>query len=633
MSFTKKSIRARRRVRNWLLNYSIVTITSLLGLFLTLVIVAVHCLFAFYSNEELNWSDLYIPLGYGALITPFVVFIISRVFSDVESSRTQIEDLQKNEKELRTSLAKTYIAIINARESNSVLHQNHEKLRGTLDNEINQRRETEEKLDEQVSFFSAIIDLTPDIILYRNAYGDVTGCNDNLQKVLGVTSKDELNKLLKRNVSLNEIICREDELLRTSKKDVTYEATINNIIYQIRKRPALNQRGLLIGIIMYGHDITKLKNDQDLLEKTSREKSTFISTLSHELRTPLNGIVGLSDILLQNGHFQGDDMRNLKAINVSAVTLGNIFNDVIDLNKMERQTFNIVLSCIRWKDFVEDLETLACLMTEQKNLGFNFTVEGSTAEYIQTDPTRLRQMLWNIIANAIKFTKKGSVSIKITQSLVDGKARLIFKISDTGIGIAKEEQQKIFDLYYQVAGTKQPTGTGIGLNVTKNLCKAFGGKIGLESELGVGTTFTLDFSFDECEAPEVVKESPKVSMHILLVEDVDLNILVAKTMLEKLGHTVIPAKTGKDAIETFAKEKFDLVLLDMQLPDMTGLDVADRLIADYHCSVPMVALTANVVANNSIYAEHKIVGVMSKPLTATKLAETLSKYQGNNNNV
>lgn len=631
MSSIPKIFTVLANASNWLSNRSLLMITTFLGIFLTLVVTAIHCLFSFIFNQTLDWDDLYIPLGYGAIITPVIVFVISRIFADIEKTRIEVKALKDSDTELKKSLTKSYFAVINAREESSNLTRNHKMLRGDLEKEKNSRKETQQKLDEQVSFFTAIIDLTPDIILYRDAKGNITGCNDNLQKSLGVTNKIELNALLQKNAELNEMICRDDSLVIATKKDITYEITLNNIVYQIRKRPALNQNGTIVGVIMYGHDITKLKNEQDLLEKASREKSTFISTLSHELRTPLNGIVGLSDILLQNGHFHGDDMRNLKAINVSAVTLGNIFNDVIDLNKMERQTFNVVLECVKWKDFVDDLETLARLMTEQKNLSFVFKVEGVTAQYLRTDPTRLRQMLWNLIANAIKFTKKGGVSILIKQSLEKGKASISFSIADTGIGIAKEEQQKIFDLYYQVAGTKQPTGTGIGLNVTRNLCQAFNGKINLESELGVGSTFTLEFSFDECECPTQKKEEKKVSMHILLVEDVDLNILVAKTMLEKLGHSVVPAKTGADALATFAAQKFDLVLLDMQLPDMTGLDIADKLIANYHCQVPMIALTANVVADNNIYAQHNIVGVMGKPLTASKLSETLDKYQGNIN--
>lgn len=631
MSSIPKIFTVLANASNWLSNRSLLMITTFLGIFLTLVVTAIHCLFSFIFNQTLDWDDLYIPLGYGAIITPVIVFVISRIFADIEKTRIEVKALKDSDTELKKSLTKSYFAVINAREESSNLTRNHKMLRGDLEKEKNSRKETQQKLDEQVSFFTAIIDLTPDIILYRDAKGNITGCNDNLQKSLGVTNKIELNALLQKNAELNEMICRDDSLVIATKKDITYEITLNNIVYQIRKRPALNQNGTIVGVIMYGHDITKLKNEQDLLEKASREKSTFISTLSHELRTPLNGIVGLSDILLQNGHFHGDDMRNLKAINVSAVTLGNIFNDVIDLNKMERQTFNVVLECVKWKDFVDDLETLARLMTEQKNLSFAFKVEGVTAQYLRTDPTRLRQMLWNLIANAIKFTKKGGVSILIKQSLEKGKASISFSIADTGIGIAKEEQQKIFDLYYQVAGTKQPTGTGIGLNVTRNLCQAFNGKINLESELGVGSTFTLEFSFDECECPTQKKEEKKVSMHILLVEDVDLNILVAKTMLEKLGHSVVPAKTGADALATFAAQKFDLVLLDMQLPDMTGLDIADKLIANYHCQVPMIALTANVVADNNIYAQHNIVGVMGKPLTASKLSETLDKYQGNIN--
>ncbi len=609
---------------------SLAAILLMVGFAITLVITLGNCVYYYYEYMAIEWRAIYIPLLYGAFITPIVTGIVVLVFSDIEKDRKNILDLQKKESELKNSLARTYIDIINQRERNSELSKDHAKLRGTLDNEISQRKETQEKLDQQLSFFSAIINLTPDIILYKNSDGLITGCNDNIQNLLKVGTIEDLKKLFINDHDLNDIFAQSDDLVRSTKKDITYEAHINGYIFQMRKRPALNQRGGLVGIITYGHDITKLKHEHDLLEKASRDKSNFISTLSHELRTPLNGIVGLSDILLQTNHFKGDDERHLKAINVNAVTLGNIFNDVIDLNKMERQTFNVVLETIKWPDFLDALETLVSLMAQQKNLGFNFKVDGDSPQFIKTDPTRLRQILWNLAANAVKFTKEGSVGIKVIQSTENNKLRVQFRISDTGIGIAKEEQSKIFGLYYQVAGTKQSTGTGIGLHVTKNFCHALGGEVSLESELGKGSTFILSFSFDimESDAPNNSSEAKKTSLNVLLVEDVDLNILVAKTMLEKLGHKVVAAKTGASAIETYASRSFDLVLLDMQLPDMTGLDIADKLVADYHINIPMIALTANVVADQKIYEDHHIVGVMNKPLTAKKLAETLGKFQG-----
>ncbi|WP_406040451.1 ATP-binding protein [Succinimonas sp.] len=624
-----------KRLKTDLYQRSLTYITMLFGFTVTFVITVINCLVTLFMENNLQFEDVAKPLFYGAIITPLLALLLNKYFSEVEQARSQVEDLQKQETQLKTSLTKTYIAMINQREKNNTLFREHEKLQGSFYNEISLRQEAQSLLDEQMVFFSAIFDLTPDIILYRSFNGEIKGCSDNLLHLLHVENRAELESLFSRDPELNECFCFGDDEVIKTKKDIMYERTISGVIYQVRKRPAINPKGQLIGTMIYGHDITKLKNEQDVLERASREKSNFISTLSHELRTPLNGIVGLSDILLQTGHFKGEDERNLKAVNVSAVTLGNIFNDVIDLNKFERQTFSVAPEPFDWKGFLEDLETLSRLMTEQKNLSFSFKVTGESPDRVVSDQTRLRQILWNLIANGIKFTKKGGIAIAVSQKTnPDGKLSVSFEIADTGIGIAPEEQEKIFGLYYQVPGTKQSTGTGIGLYVTRELTRALGGSIQLDSQPGRGTTFTVSFN---CEIqkrdsePKPGTDARKVlkSLNILLVEDVDLNILVCKTMLEKLGNRVRAAKTGAEALELFKSETPDLVLLDIQLPDMSGLDVADHLREDFKSEVPMLALTANVMRDPEIYAGHGIAGVLSKPLSASRLAEAITEFREN----
>ena len=174
---------------------SLAAILLMVGFAITLVITLGNCVYYYYEYMAIEWRAIYIPLLYGAFITPIVTGIVVLVFSDIEKDRKNILDLQKKESELKNSLARTYIDIINQRERNSELSKDHAKLRGTLDNEISQRKETQEKLDQQLSFFSAIINLTPDIILYKNSDGLITGCNDNLQNLLKVGTIEDLKKL------------------------------------------------------------------------------------------------------------------------------------------------------------------------------------------------------------------------------------------------------------------------------------------------------------------------------------------------------------------------------------------------------------------------------------------------------
>ena len=621
MSFWSNAVKAAQLI---IYRRSVAVITVSTGIWVTLLVSALYWVILVFYEHVFTVLDFMLPLFIGGLFTLVAVGLFTKFFAKLEEDRRLYLQLRENESQLKSSLARTYIAIINQRDEAKKLSQEHARLRGSFSNEIQQRQATQAALDEQRIFNHAIIGLTPDIILFRDAKGKVIGANDNLLHLLKARHNAEVAKLLDVEGEAATAFNRGDQEVKESLKDLTYEVKIGSYVLQMRKRPALNATGKLIGIMCYGHDITELKHEQALIEQASQAKSNFISTLSHELRTPLNGIVGLSEILLGTNHFKDDDLRNLKSINVNAVTLGNIFNDVIDLNKFERRTFSIVSENVAWPDFLESLETLARLMAEQKSLSMDFKVEGQGFAYVVTDATRLRQMLWNLITNAVKFTSKGGIGILVKQHIKGNELVVEVTVKDSGIGIAKEEHDRIFELYYQVKGTKQATGTGIGLNVTKELCQAMGGSIELKSELGVGSEFTLHFTFKKGTSDEEKPAAAEGPLNILLVEDVDLNILVATSMLKGLGHTVTPAKTGAQAIEAFNAGNFDLVLLDMQLPDMTGLMVADEL--KKHKLVPMVALTANATHEYGEYQRHSVLDVITKPLSVKKLKEILSKY-------
>ncbi|WP_413702087.1 histidine kinase dimerization/phospho-acceptor domain-containing protein [Psychromonas sp. KJ10-10] len=181
--------------------------------------------------------------------------------------------------------------------------------------------------------------------------------------------------------------------------------------FEVRTLPLYNLKQECVGIIGFGRDITDRKKHQEYLEKASRDKTTFISTISHELRTPLNGIVGLSRMLLDE-QLSAEQRKHLKTIHMSAITLGNIFNDIVDLDKLDRRRLNLVSNKIDMVDFISDLESLAFIQAEQKGLTLHFEQQGALPNYIEADDTRLRQVLWNLVTNAVKFTEQGGVIIR-----------------------------------------------------------------------------------------------------------------------------------------------------------------------------------------------------------------------------
>ncbi|MGQ0285685.1 ATP-binding protein [Pasteurellaceae bacterium 22721_9_1] len=374
--------------------------------------------------------------------------------------------------------------------------------------------------------------------------------------------------------------------------------------------------------------VEKLELSRQELAKTIQDKSTLLATISHELRTPLNGILGLSNMLLDT-NLTKSQRNYLQTINLSAVSLGHIFNDIIDLEKIDTENIELYLSETDVHRFLMDIQNVANLMTTQKDLVFELKYTDDLPSFLLLDRTRLSQILWNLLHNAVKFTESGKVVLSVKRK---ENNRYEFSIQDTGIGIDPHELDKIFELYYQSEfSSKKSVGSGIGLSVSRNIARLMGGDLTVKSQLGIGSTFTLEIEAKTAEQQETVSQSAVKNLRILLVEDIQLNILVAIALLEKLGHQVDVAMSGKDAINAFNKATYDLVLLDIQLPDMTGLDVAKHLKAAYEndeldCLPLLIALTANVVHNKAEYQACGIDDVLKKPLSVNQLNACLNRY-------
>lgn len=372
----------------------------------------------------------------------------------------------------------------------------------------------------------------------------------------------------------------------------------------------------------------KLSVALDNIEQTSRDKTRLMATISHELRTPLNGIIGLSRILLEE-ELSPKQRNYLKTINVSAVSLGHIFSDIIDLEKIDTRRIELNVKETELNALLNDIGNFANLMAEQKKLTFQLTAQQNLPHWIMIDYARLSQILWNLISNAVKFTQKGMVNLRVYTS--DNDKQLIFQVSDTGIGISKTEQSKIFNMYYQVESAEyQPLGSGIGLAVAKSISQLMGGDLSVESELGKGTTFKLHIPLIIAQNKQVIKAFP-IGLNVLLVEDIEVNVIVAKSVLEKLGYKVDVAMSGRDAIKMFEQKFYDLVLLDIQLPDISGFHVAQKLRQGYEEGIydalpPLVALTANVMSNKVEYQQKGMDDVLRKPLALEELSAVLSDF-------
>ncbi|HHQ4453605.1 TPA: ATP-binding protein, partial [Aeromonas veronii] len=489
-----------------------------------------------------------------------------------------------------------------------------------LENEVFQREKAQLHLGERTALLRSFIDCSPDLVYYRNEDEQFSGCNRAMEELTGKVEA-ELIGLTPFDVYKQEIankVVETDKQVFASNEPLTYEQWLEypdgrKAYFELRKVPFFDRFGKRLGLLGFGRDITERKQYQDKLEKASRDKTTFISTISHELRTPLNGIVGLSRMLMDTP-LDPKQHQQLKTIHLSAVTLGNIFNDIIDLDKLDRRRLEIAPTRIDLPAFLDELETLSRIQAEQKGLYLHFDRDGDMPQFVMADGTRLRQVLWNLVGNAVKFTDEGGVTVRCLSHPADepGKLALHFEVEDTGIGIPRAQQEKIFAMYYQVQGKKHATGTGIGLAVSRQLVQAMGGQLYVDSDPGEGSCFTaeLEVACAEPVLPEQEEEMP--SLDILLVEDVELNVTVACALLGKLGHQVQVARDGTQALAMANPDDFDLILLDIQLPDMTGFDVAKTLLERYGDSLPpMVALTANSTGDRQYYRDHGMQDVIN----------------------
>lgn len=628
-----------------MMKLGLVRFSMLLALALVVLAIVVQMAVTMVLHGQVESIDVIRSIFFGLLITPWAVYFLSVVVEQLEESRQRLsrlvqklEEMRERDLSLNVQL-KDNIAQLN--QEIAVREKAEAELQetfGQLKIEIKEREETQIQLEQQSSFLRSFLDASPDLVFYRNEDKEFSGCNRAMELLTGKSEK-QLVHLKPADVYSPEAaakVIETDEKVFRHNVSLTYEQWLDypdgrKACFEIRKVPYYDRVGKRHGLMGFGRDITERKRYQDALERASRDKTTFISTISHELRTPLNGIVGLSRILLDT-ELTAEQEKYLKTIHVSAVTLGNIFNDIIDMDKMERRKVQLDNQPVDFTSFLADLENLSALQAQQKGLRFNLEPTLPLPHQVITDGTRLRQILWNLISNAVKFTQQGQVTVRVRYDEGD---MLHFEVEDSGIGIPQGELDKIFAMYYQVKdshGGKPATGTGIGLAVSRRLAKNMGGDITVTSEQGKGSTFTLTI-----HAPSVAEEvddafdeddMPLPALNVLLVEDIELNVIVARSVLEKLGNSVDVAMTGKAALEMFKPGEYDLVLLDIQLPDMTGLDISRELTKRYPREdlPPLVALTANVLKDKQEYLNAGMDDVLSKPLSVPALTAMIKKF-------
>lgn len=394
-------------------------------------------------------------------------------------------------------------------------------------------------------------------------------------------------------------------------------------------------------------DITKLKETQKELRKAKEKaesalnaKSQFLSVMSHEIRTPMNAVIGLSHLLLEDNPRE-DQLENLRTLQFSAENLLGLINDILDFNKIDSGKLILEKVPFEPKNLVNRIIHSYSYQIRDKSLEIIYEPDFELPKLLIGDPVRIAQILNNLVSNAIKFTDRGY--IKITLEKVKQEKDWVtvrFAVKDTGIGIARSKVNSIFDAFTQASSdtTRKYGGTGLGLAIVKKLTKLFGTDIHLESKLGEGSTFWFEVNFEirdeiqESKAKYTINEDGKLGeKKILVAEDNQVNQVLLKKYLAKWGVGEISfAANGKIALDCFFKDDFDLVLLDLQMPEMDGFEVAKiirKLDLLSKRNVPIIALTASSLLEVKDQLEASgMDDYISKPFTPENLYGKIIKY-------
>lgn len=353
---------------------------------------------------------------------------------------------------------------------------------------------------------------------------------------------------------------------------------------------------------------TKIKNEKIASDKANRMKSEFLANMSHEIRTPLNSVIGFSELLI-NRMTDPKNIEYLNSIIVSGRNLMDLINDILDLSKIEAGRLELTYELANLFEIIEDISRIFNLKINEKGLDFNIYIDKKAQKYIITDEPRLKQVLVNLITNAVKFTNQGFINLSVkSYSIKNNLVDLIFEISDSGIGIPKKYLEEIFDAFTQrkVHKEKDYEGTGLGLAITKKIVERMGGVISVESIEGEGSRFVIllkdvEVSRDHIHQKEKENEQPIENIAfeeatILLVEDKLLNRLLIKEYLTEKNLRIIEAIDGNEAIEALEKEIPNLILMDLKMPNMDGFE-AIKIIkskTDFK-NIPVVAMTASAM--------------------------------------
>jgi two-component system, sensor histidine kinase len=377
----------------------------------------------------------------------------------------------------------------------------------------------------------------------------------------------------------------------------------------------------------------QLREAREIAEKSLKARQIFLANVSHEIRTPIHAISGMATILQETA--LGEAQKNyVEAIRTSAEGLTVIINDLLDISRMESGKFRLEHIPFHLPELIARVTESLAHRAQEKGILLSSISSPDLPEWLEGDPTRLRQIILNLLTNAIKFTAEGTATLSVSRVSSQGPGALIrFEVSDTGVGIEQHKLAEIFEQFVQEDDSvaRKFGGTGLGLSISKTLVEMMGGELKAESSKGIGSRFWFEVEFELSAEPGATKQDSHTfdysGMRVLVVDDNEINRFLATTILTRWNAEVHEAEDGVQALEKVAAHHYDMVLLDIQMPRMDGVQVIRKIRAELSETLPVIALSANAtMAEKSACIEEGMTDYLTKPFNPIELAEIISRH-------
>lgn len=537
--------------------------------------------------------------------------------------------------------------------------------------DVSERKLFERDLKRQRALLYSLIDSIPDLIFYKDLKGVFLGCNPAFGKFVGFHRQDVVDKtdydLFPKEMA--DFFREQDRLMLSTGRPRSNEEWVDypdgrRVLLETLRTPYFGPYGEILGLVGISRDVTERKEMQEELkrakesaEKANQAKSEFLAGMSHEIRTPMSGVIGMADLLMETD-LDPEQKKGLELIHSSAHSLLTIINDILDISKIEAGKIELESIDFDLRAVLRDMNSLMAIKAAEKSLTYRCVIAPDVPSLLRGDPGRLRQVLINLIGNAVKFTAAGGISLEVScKSEDERKVRIGFVITDTGIGIPEDQVERLFEKFTQLdmSTTRKYGGTGLGLAISRQLCQMMGGEIHVESEMGKGSRFHLTVLLGKQGQPAEASAGSAPAAQggpgprpgtarprkapasgdsvILLVEDNETIQLVSLGLLKSLGYAADLAQNGQEAIQALEKKDYRLVLMDMEMPVMDGYAATEAIRGEdspvRDPDVPIIAMTAHAMQRDlDRCLAVGMNGYLTKPVKKQDLSTILETYLG-----